>query len=173
MYGPKYNTLTGWRSFYLKGGLEISEHGFNLVGSLGVLAEAGLADDGHSSVVGDFLKGLGEAPQSVFSDGALRREAGDGPLADLDAVEKLLSSHVPDALVGQSLHLGPAAVLEFRRWQNAASDLHEAVADVEAELLDVGVVVEVGFPDEVVDLSLAVGSRPSGGFDHGRRLHVR
>ena len=69
--------------------------------------------------------------------------------------------------------LAAAAVLKLGRRQNATSDLHETVADVEAELLDVGVVVEVGFPDEVVDLSLAVGSRPSGGFDHGRRLHVR
>ena len=128
--------------FYLEGGLEISEHGFNLVRSLGVLAVAGLPDDGHSGIVGDFLKGLSEAPQRVFPDGALRSEAGDGPLTDLYAVEKLLPPHVPDALVGQRLHLGPATVLELWWRQNTASNLHEAGADVEAELLHVRVMTQ-------------------------------
>ena len=39
------------------------EHGLDLVGSVGVLAEARLADDGHARVVGDLLQGLSEIPK--------------------------------------------------------------------------------------------------------------
>jgi hypothetical protein len=48
------------------------------------------------------------------------------------------------------------AVLELRWWEDATANLHHVVADGQAELLDVGVVVEVGAADEVVDFALAV-----------------
>ena len=51
--------------------------------------------------------------------------------------------------------------------------LHQVSANIEAELLDIGVVVEVGLPDEVVDLPLPVRGAPGGGLDHGGGLHVR
>ena len=143
-----------------------------MIGSLGVFAEARLTDDGHSGVVRNLLQRLGEISKGVFSHCALRGEASDGPFADLDSGEELLASHVPDTLVWQCLLLAAAAVLKLGRRQNATSDLHETVADVEAELLDVGVVVEVGLSDEVVDLSFAVGGGPCSGLDHGGRLHV-
>ena len=50
--------------------------------------------------------------------------------------------------------------------------LHQVSANIEAKLLDIGVVVEVRLPDEVVDLPLPVRSAPGGGLDHGGRLHV-
>jgi hypothetical protein len=81
-------------------GLEISEHGFDLVRTLRVLAEARLADDGHARVVGDLLQRLSEVAERVFPHGPLGRETGDGPLADLDAVEELFPAHVPHALIG-------------------------------------------------------------------------
>ncbi len=62
--------------------------------------------------------------------------------------------------------------MEFWGRQNSSSDLHQSVGNVESELLDVGVVVEVCFPDQVVDLALAIRRRSSRGFDHRRRLHV-
>lgn len=46
------------------------------------------------------------------------------------------------------------------------------IGDGEAELLDVGIVVEVGLADEVVDLALAVRRRARRRLDHRRRLHV-
>ena len=53
-----------------------------------------------------------------------------------------------------------------------ASHFHEAMTDIEAELLDVGIVVEVRLFDEIVDFLLSVRGGSGGGFDHGGRLHV-
>ena len=157
---------------YLEARFEISEHGFNLVRTLCVLAETRLADDRHSGVVRNLLKRLSEVAQRVFANGSLRSETRDRPFPDFDSCEKLFSSHVPHSLIWKGLLLAPASVLKFRRWQNSSSDLHEAVADVEAELLNVRVVVEVGLSDQAVDFSLAIGGRSGCGFYHGGRLHV-
>ena len=157
---------------YLEARLEISEHGFNLIGTLSVFAEARLSNDRHSCIVGNLLKRLSKIAQRVFPDSSLRGKTGNCPFADFDPCEKLFSSHVPDSLIWQCLLFAPASVLKFWWRQNSSSNLHQTVADVEAELLNVGVVVEVGFPDKAVDLSLAIGGGSSGGFDHGRRLHV-
>ena len=127
-----------------------------MIRPLSVLAKAGLANDRHSRVIGNLLKGLREVPQSVLAYSTLWGKTSNGPFPDFDAVEKLLPTHVPDSLIRQSLHLGPATILKFGRRQDTASDLHEAVADVEAEFLDVGVVVKVGLSYKVVDLSFTV-----------------
>ena len=67
-------------------------------------------------------------------------------------------------LIGQCLLLGPATILQPWWRQNSASDLHQVVRDVEAELLHVLVVVEVRFADQVVDFALAVGRASGGGL---------
>lgn len=51
-------------------------------------------------------------------------------------------------------------VLQLGRGQHPASHLHHVVADRQAELLDVLVVVEVRPPDQVVDLPFPVRGRP-------------
>ena len=141
-----------------EGGLEISEHGLHLVRTSGVLAETWLANDGHASIVGDLLQLLGEVPQGILPDSSAGSKASNGPLSDLHSSEELLASHVPDSLVGQSLLLGPATILQLGWGQHTASDLHQAVGDVESKLLDIGVIVEVRLPDQVVDLPLPVRS---------------
>lgn len=40
------------------------EHGFNTVCSLGILAEAGLALNGHACILGDLPQLICEAPES-------------------------------------------------------------------------------------------------------------
>ena len=57
-----------------------------------------MTDDRHSGVVGNLLQRLSEIAEGVLPDCALRGEAGDGPLPDFDAGEKLLAPHVPDSL---------------------------------------------------------------------------
>lgn len=113
-----------------------------------------------------------EISQCVLSDRPGGGEARDGPLLDLDTCEKLLAPHVPDPLIGQCLLLGPSSVLQFWRRQDTTSDLHEVVADIEAKLLDKGVIVEICLADEIVNFPLTIWSRASGGFDHGGGLHV-
>jgi hypothetical protein len=49
---------------------------------LGVLAEAGLSDDGHAGVIGNLLQRLREVSQRVFADSAGGGEACDGPLLE-------------------------------------------------------------------------------------------
>lgn len=88
-----------------KGGLEITEHGLDLVRTGGVFAETGLADDGHARVVADLLQLRCEHPERVLAHRPLRCEARDGPDADFHASEKLLTPHVPDSLVRQCLLL--------------------------------------------------------------------
>ncbi len=92
----------------------------DLLDAVGVLAEAGLAEDGHAGVVADALQLLGEVAEGGLVAGALLREAGDGPDLDLDAGVELLAAHVPHALVGQHGHLGAAAVLDLGRAEHAA-----------------------------------------------------
>ena len=62
-------------------------------------------------------------PQRLFANGTLRREAGDGPHADLDATVELLASHVPNALVGHDLGLG----LQGERQQKKEGDYGKVV----------------------------------------------
>ena len=152
--------------------LEVAEHGLDLLDSIGVLAKARLADDGHAGVVADALQLLSEVAQRLLVASALLGEAGDGPQLDLDAGVELLAAHVPDALVGQDGDLGAAAVLNLGRGEDAALDVGHLVVDGDAEVLDVRVVVEAGAQHQVVDLLLAVGRRTSRRFDHRRRLHV-
>ena len=159
--------------FYLEARFEISEHGFNLVWPLSIFAEAGLANDWHAGIIGNLFQRLSEISQSIFSDCSLRGKARNGPLPDFNACEELLAPHVPDTLIWQCLLLAAASILKLGRWQNSTSDFHQAVADVQAEFLDVGVVVEIGFADETVDFTLSVRRRSGSGFDHCRRLHVR
>lgn len=54
-------------------------------------------------------------PQRLLPSGALRSKAGDGPHADLDALEELLATHVPHALVGHHLCTGLAKA-ERGKW---------------------------------------------------------
>ena len=95
------------------------------------------------------------------------------PFPDFNTSEKLFSSHVPDTLIWQCLLLAASTILKFWRWEDATPDLHEAVADVEPEFLNVRVVVEIGFADETVDFAFAIRCRSGSGFYHGGRLHVR
>jgi hypothetical protein len=46
-----------------------------------------------------------------------------------------------------------SAVLELWWWENATANLHHVVADGEPELLNVGVVVEVGATNQIVDFT--------------------
>ena len=85
-----------------------------------------VTDDGHSGVVTDLLQLLGEISESVLSHSSLRGETGDGPDANLNAGEELLAAHIPDALVGQSLLLGAASVLQFRRRKDTPTHFHHA-----------------------------------------------
>lgn len=111
----------------------MSEHGLHAVRSLGVLAEARLALDGHAGVLGDLAQLVGEGPEqtlryttesptasfqsepfslfrleNVFATLALRGEAGDGPHLDFYAGVELLAPHVPHAVTGR----GHCAVLK-------------------------------------------------------------
>ena len=65
-----------------------------------------------------------------------------------------------------------AAILELGRRQHSTLNFSHLITHAHTERLEEGVGVEVGAPDEVVDLALAVGRRASGRLDHGGRLHV-
>ena len=91
---------------------------------------------------------------------------------DLHADVELLSPHVPHALVRHRLLLGAAAVLQPRRGQDPALDLHQSGAHVDAKGLDEGVVIVVRAPHEVAYLPLPVGGRPGGRLYHRRSLQI-
>uniref|UniRef100_A0A1I8H9J9 Uncharacterized protein n=1 Tax=Macrostomum lignano TaxID=282301 RepID=A0A1I8H9J9_9PLAT len=166
----------------LEGVLQVAEHRLHLVLAVGVLAEAGLAGDGHAGILADPLQLLGELPQRVLAHNALSGKAGDGPHLDLDAGEELLAAHVPDPLLRQRLRAAAPAVLNARRRQHPAAHLRHArnqhekctrESHLNAEGLQMAVVVEVGLPHQVVNLALPVRCGPGRGLDHGGRLRIR
>ena len=53
------------------------------------------------------------------------------------------------------------------------SYLHEVVADIKAKFLNEGVIVEIRFANEIVDLPFSIRSRTCSGLDHGGSLHIR
>ena len=71
--------------------LEVLEHGLHLIRPGGVFAEAGLPQNGHARVVAYLLQLRGEDAQGVLFDGALGREAGNGPDTDLHACNVIYS----------------------------------------------------------------------------------
>lgn len=62
--------------------------------------------------------------------------------------------------------------LEKQQQHIDQTHLHHRSADCQPKLLHVWVVVEVSFPDQVVDLPLPVWCRPGCGLDHCGGLHV-
>ena len=55
-----------------KSGLEISEHGLDLIRTSGVFAKAGLSYDRHSSIIRDPLELLSEVPKGILTNCSLR-----------------------------------------------------------------------------------------------------
>ena len=52
------------------------------------------------------------------------------------------------------------------------SYLHEVVADIKAKFLNEGVIVEIRFANEIVDLPFSIRSRTRSSLDHGGSLHI-
>ena len=132
-----------------------------------VLAKAWLAHDWHSGIDTDSLQGVGKISQRLLSDVSLWCKAGNCPFVDLNTYIELLSSHVPHALVRHRVLLGPAAVLQPRRGQDPALDLHQSAAHIDTKGLNEGVVVVVRTLHEVADLPLAVRGRLGSRLYHG------
>lgn len=76
-----------------------------LIGTGGIFAETRLANDWHTSIIGDLLQLLGKVAQCVFAHRTLWGETRYRPYTYLDASEKLFTAHVPHTLVRHGLLL--------------------------------------------------------------------